>query len=115
MIILTSNHWRWPASPGGTTLSLLTIMVMSSLLNYTVGLGAVRLMLYVIKKTCYEQHVYTLFSPLSYFFVPYMYFRFSYFCIVIGHFTSIIVNVIMYAWLYTVNLKSNVLSMFQAT
>ena len=44
--VLAGNHWRWPASPDGTTHSLLMNMVMPSLLNYSVGLGAVRLMLY---------------------------------------------------------------------
>ena len=36
-------------------------------------------------------------------------------CNVIGHFASIIVNIIIYAWLHTANWKSNVLSKFQAT
>ena len=52
---LAGNHWRWSASPYGTTHSLLTTMVMSlqsSFLNFSVRLGAVRvrlLMLYDCK------------------------------------------------------------------
>ena len=50
---LAGNHWRWSASPYGTTHSLLTTTVMSlqsSLLNFSVGLGAVRqLMIYHCK------------------------------------------------------------------
>ena len=45
---LAGNHCRWSASPYGTTHSLLTTivtMVMSSLLNFSVGLGAVRLLM----------------------------------------------------------------------
>ena len=42
----SANHWRWSASPDETTLLLLTTMVSSSILNFSVGLGAVRLMLY---------------------------------------------------------------------
>ena len=43
---LADNHWRWSASPYETTHSLLTTMIMSlqsSFLNFSVGLGAVRL------------------------------------------------------------------------
>ena len=45
---LAGNHWRWSASPYGTTHLLLTTMVMSlqsSFLNFSVGLGAVRLLM----------------------------------------------------------------------
>ena len=48
---LAGNHWRWSASPYETTHSLLTIMIMSlqsSFLNFSVGLGAVRLFINVI-------------------------------------------------------------------
>ena len=43
---LAGNNWMWSASPDGTTHSLLTTMVMSSLLNVSVGHSAVRTMLY---------------------------------------------------------------------
>ena len=45
---LAGNHWRWSASQNGTTHSLLTTMVMSSLLNFSVGLGSVRILIIVI-------------------------------------------------------------------
>ena len=48
---LAGNHWRWSASPYETTHSLLTTMIMSlqsSFLNFSVGLGAVRLFINVI-------------------------------------------------------------------
>ena len=43
---LAGNHCRWSASPYyGTIHSFLTTMVMSSLLNFSVVLGAVRLLM----------------------------------------------------------------------